>query len=151
MIRSDFLRNHGLKYRHNYIYAEDYKLWAEMAQKGACLYVLPEPLLDYRISGNQVSRIHHQQQVVTACRIRSELLTFLIKQKSGMYKKSLGRLYRLCVELNSAHLLGDSEIFQIFYLLLSNIAINNECELTDRFTNQTLKEQKPNPREMGSV
>ena len=53
------------------------------------LYIIPKPLLEYRISEGQVSRVHNQQQIETAGRIRNELLNFLIKKKvSLLYRTS---------------------------------------------------------------
>lgn len=82
MLRTDYIHSHQLKYRPEYIYAEDYKLWSDIACLGGTLYIIPKPLLEYRISESQVSHVHHQQQLETAERIRNELLNFLIKKKS---------------------------------------------------------------------
>ena len=41
MIRSEFIRNHNIKYEH-YDFAEDYKWWMEMARLGATFYVEPQ-------------------------------------------------------------------------------------------------------------
>ncbi len=50
MLRTDYIRTHQLKYCPEYIYAEDYQLWAEIACLGGALYVIPQPLIEYRIS-----------------------------------------------------------------------------------------------------
>ena len=76
MIRTAILNKHRLKYRPKYIYAEDYKLWAEIACRGGSLYIIPKPLIEYRTSEGLVSRIHNQRQMETANRIRNELLFF---------------------------------------------------------------------------
>lgn len=86
MLRTDYLRAHQLKYRPKYIYAEDYKLWSDIACLDGVLYIIPKPLLEYRISEGQVSRVHNQQQIETAGRIRNEL--FNKEKVSLLYRTS---------------------------------------------------------------
>ena len=126
MLRTDFLRTHRLKYRPKYIYAEDYKLWAEIACLDATLYMIPKPLLEYRISEGQASCVHHRQQNETAGRIRNELLKFLIKNKSKCYTKHLKKLLNAHVLLNEDNLLDDGYIFYGYYQIFSRILSLNE-------------------------
>ena len=121
MLRTDYLRTHQLKYRPRYIYAEDYKLWSEIACLGGSLYVIPKPLLEYRISENQVSRVHNQQQLEMAVQIRNELLNFLIKKKSYGYKDHLKKLFKAYALLNEDNLLDDEYIFYGYYKIFSRI------------------------------
>ena len=55
MIRKKFLIENKLHYE-NYPYAEDYKLWIEIAKKGGIFYVESQPLLYYRISETQITQ-----------------------------------------------------------------------------------------------
>lgn len=126
MLRTDYLRTYLLKYREKYIYAEDYKLWAEIACLGGILYIIPKPLLEYRISDGQVSRVHNQQQLETAARIRNELLNFLIKNKSHDYKAHLKKLFNAYALLNEDNLLEDEYIFYGYYKIFSHIFAENE-------------------------
>lgn len=61
MLRRDVLLQHGLRYRREYEYVEDYKLWCEMTQYGWA-DVLNEPLLYYRRHPGAASRVHAQLQ-----------------------------------------------------------------------------------------
>ncbi|EAK5529866.1 glycosyltransferase [Campylobacter lari] len=56
MIRAEFLKNYNLAYSYKYQYAEDYKLWADIIQKGGKIINIPEILLLYRISNSSISR-----------------------------------------------------------------------------------------------
>ena len=126
MLRTDYLRSHQLKYRPKYIYAEDYKLWSDIACLGGTLYIIPKPLLEYRISESQVSRVHYQQQLETAGRIRNELLNFLIKKKSHCYVEHLKNLFKAYVLLNEDNLLDDEYIFYGYYKIFSRIFAEDE-------------------------
>lgn len=126
MLRTDYLRSHHLKYRKKYIYAEDYKLWSEIACLGGALYVIPKPLLEYRISEGQVSRVHNQQQLETAGRIRNELLNFLIKKESRCYTEHLKKLFKAYALLNEDNLLDDGYIFYGYYKIFSRILTEDE-------------------------
>lgn len=59
MLRTDDLRTHQLRYRPKYIYAEDYKLWSDIACLGGAIYMISKPLLEYRISESQVSYVSY--------------------------------------------------------------------------------------------
>lgn len=125
MLRTEYIREHGQKYRPKYIYAEDYKLWAEIAMLGGTLYVIPKPLLEYRISPSQVSLIHNPQQTATACVIRNELLRFLIKYKSGRYFTHLKKYFNAQALLNEDGLLDEDHVFYGYYQIFSRIFSEN--------------------------
>lgn len=80
MLRTTYLREHGLSYRQGYPYAEDYKLWVDMALLGASFYIEPEFLLYYRVSPRQISRVHRREQAATSLRIQQELLEELLRR-----------------------------------------------------------------------
>lgn len=121
MLRTEYLREHKLRYRRNYIYAEDYKLWTDIACLGGQLHIIPKPLLEYRISDKQVSLTHSKEQAETACRIRNELLGYLIKHSVGRYAPPIRRLFSACANFNADGLMDDSEIFSLFYKLFTRI------------------------------
>ena len=62
MLRSATLKKWGLIYDENFVHAQDYDLWLMMAIKGCIFYVIPEPLLYYRISSNQITRSKSSSQ-----------------------------------------------------------------------------------------
>lgn len=126
MVRTDYLRNNHLEYRHRYIYAEDYWLWSEIACSGGKLHIIPKPLLEYRVSENQVSRVHYKKQTEAANKIRNRLLNYLIERQTGKTRLHLKKLYNAYILLNEDGLLDDTQIFYSFYQLFSNIIAEDE-------------------------
>lgn len=121
MLRTDYVRRHKLRYKAKYIYAEDYKLWTDIACLGGVMHIIPKPLLEYRIFAEQVSRVHNQEQRDAGNRIRNELLAYLMKHAARRYKRHLCSFYNACARLNEDRLLGDAFIFNTFYRLFSRI------------------------------
>jgi len=78
MIRRDFLMTHKLSYQH-YPYVEDYKLWVEIAKKKGSFYIVPKPLLAYRLSQDQVTITHSQEMIYNAALLRKEIQEYLQK------------------------------------------------------------------------
>lgn len=83
MIRRAFWEKHNLQYLSDYAYAEDYKMWADSAIKGATFYVLPQVLHYYRTSNEQVSNSHNTEQREIAKRVQEDILAYLIAQNSN--------------------------------------------------------------------
>jgi hypothetical protein len=79
MLRKSFLVEHGLQYE-RYAHAEDYKLWFEVAKCGGEFYIIPSPLLRYRISPEQVTQQNGREQKATAEKIRQEIRDYLQNQ-----------------------------------------------------------------------
>lgn len=118
MLRREFLFSNELGYRKGYNYAEDYKLWVDIALVGGQLYVVPEPLIEYRISEEQTSAIYHEEQYDVALKIRNELLQVLLNRKELCWSSELLDLYRVLSHINEQSLLSPEEIFTIFYWVL---------------------------------
>ncbi|MDE5981180.1 MAG: glycosyltransferase, partial [Bacteroidaceae bacterium] len=49
-VRTDVFKKHDLRYREEYKFAEDYRLWAEMLMSGLHLTNIGRPLINYRVS-----------------------------------------------------------------------------------------------------
>ena len=126
MLRTNFLRLHKLKYRYSYIFAEDYKLWAEIACKGGQIHIIPKPLLEYRIHKEQTSIIYNQQQSIIADKIRNELLVFLINNKAKTHAALLRKFLNVCKLLNKEMLIDDVQIFHNYHLIFSRLFENDE-------------------------
>lgn len=121
MMRKDYLKTNVLNYRNGYPYAEDYKLWTEIALLGGGLYIVPEPLIDYRVSDSQVSRKHHEDQAASALKIRNELLAYLITHEAGKYEQEVKNLFNAFADLNEKGLVQEDYIFWDFYNLFSTL------------------------------
>lgn len=57
MIRTEFLREHGLAYDKLAEYVEDYELWSRVVECGQAIN-LPNPLIKYRLHGQQGSAVN---------------------------------------------------------------------------------------------
>ncbi len=80
-IRRSFLSMNSLTYE-PYMYAEDYKLWFEIAKKGGAFYVESLPLLFYRFSEQQVSKCKRNIQSKTSWKIKKEVFCELLNRNS---------------------------------------------------------------------
>lgn len=120
MIRSEYLKKTGYYYKSEYIYAEDYKLWVDIALEGGAFYIIPKTLIEYRISKSQVSSIYSDIQANATLRIKNELLQELIL-KNRYYSNEIELLYSSLSRLNELEILQDDAIFWLFYKLFSNI------------------------------
>lgn len=72
MVRREALAKVPELYEEKYIYAEDYKLWLAMLERGLTLDNLPDMLVKYRCSPTQNSSRHAAQQQKTVTQIKEE-------------------------------------------------------------------------------
>lgn len=122
MIRKSFIQNYKICYQ-NYPYAEDYKMWVDIANTGGKFYIIPEALLKYRVSQGQVSNLNSASQTETALTIQTEILELLLQQNK--YKKDwINNFYRIMLEANNDDLIDGSHVLNIFYNML--MAIKNK-------------------------
>lgn len=75
-LRRSVLRAHGLRYREEYMTAEDYQLWCEMSRVTQ-LHNLADIMLHYRIHPHQVTRVQSVRGQQTTARIRQEQMAQL--------------------------------------------------------------------------
>lgn len=61
ILRSSIFRSAGLHYEDEFQFAEDYRLWTQLAQYGD-LANIPEPLISYRVHSGQLSSLKKQLQ-----------------------------------------------------------------------------------------
>lgn len=123
MIRNDFLEESQLGYE-NYAYAEDLRLWTEIAKLGGVFYIENQPLLYYRISETQVSNQQRDKQKATAEQILLETLDWLLERNKDSYPE-LEACFKSLVTLQEKGLLNFSGTLQI----LQKIFISNKNKL----------------------
>ena len=111
MIRKNFLVEHQLYYE-EYPYAEDFKLWSEIAKRGGTFYIENQPLLYYRISENQVTKRKKEEQKATSERILHEILNFLLDKNKEKYFE-LTELSKNLQKLQQKELISFAKILQI--------------------------------------
>lgn len=118
MIRKCFLQEHQLKYEY-YNYAEDFKLWSEVAKAGGVFYVVPRVLLKYRTSPTQVSIMNADAQQLTDWEIRNEILSFLL-ENNYQEDEEVQKLFQSIFYFNDAELLSPQICFELFYEIFRN-------------------------------
>lgn len=75
------LTQYGLKYDEGLKYAQDYGLWADIARYGK-ICILPDILVDYRSSPQQVSRKHREEQIRCDIATQKKMLLRLVDSVS---------------------------------------------------------------------
>ena len=106
MIRTSFLRNLGIKYKSEYPYAEDYKMWSDIAMNGGTIYAIKEPLIKYRIHDSSISIQNMLKQKETATKIQNEIYNYLI-EKVIPYKDLYLKLNEILQELKNNNVISD--------------------------------------------
>jgi len=95
MIRRFKLQQSGCLYQSGYPCAEDYKLWTDLAVKGFQFANIPEPLIRYRISPQQVTQVLQNDMRITSIKIGLEYAEVVMEQmaeKEKMYFDLFGSL-----------------------------------------------------------
>lgn len=110
MIKKEFLFNHHIEYQ-NYPYAEDYKLWFDIAKAGGTLFVEPQELLMYRINNAQVTVTNKEEMYLSSIRIKKEILLYLL---SIYNNKTFNHLLVDFENLEKTKLMSNDEIFRFF-------------------------------------
>lgn len=77
MMRRSVLDKHKFRYEPAFVYAEDYRLWLRMLQAGVVFRNLPEPLIRYRVSDQQVTHLKGNVQHEHAEQARREAAAWL--------------------------------------------------------------------------
>lgn len=128
MIRRDFLEKHNIRYQY-YDYAEDYKIWAEMAKCGANFYVYPKPLILHRMDARQVSRVYAHEQWQTRLRIQQEIIEGLLPKILPTVRKDVSAYYESLIALNKARLMQGDRVAQEMYQVLDQLRRRGELVL----------------------
>ncbi len=117
MIRRRFITLHHLHYREGYAYAEDFKLWTDIARKYGRFYVIPQPLLRYRITPTQVTHAHRQEQEETRLMIQQEIIEYLLQTSRPEFRKKAVKLYRqLLLAYDEGLLPADMVVATMFHV-----------------------------------
>lgn len=114
MIRKSFLISQDIKYQ-NYEYAEDYKLWFEIAKSGGEFYVIPKELLSYRLSEGQVSQQHGKKMLLQSNKIKQEIIEYLIEKNTFSTNCNLPVLYQNLISLVDDELMSFESMTTIYF------------------------------------
>lgn len=130
LLRNDFIKQKGVKYEQDYIYAEDFKLWVEVAKQGGVFYVETQSLLYYRISTEQISDKKQKEQNQICISIKKEIIAYLIALNKAHYP-SLSEIENSMQKACNENLMEDNDICKFFGAVflknknILNIGINN--------------------------
>ncbi len=128
MIRRSFLQKHRIKYK-NYPYAEDFKLWTDIARHGGQFYVIPKPLIRHRLNSAQVSKVHAKEQWQTRLQIQQEVIDHLITTLTHPAKRHIRTLFNQLLILNAANLIQGDKVATFMYNLLNQIRLKGYLQL----------------------
>lgn len=87
-MRNDIIKKLNLRYRNEYKYAEDYRLWTEMLMLGLRLINIERPLINYRVSCNQISHVKGDIQAIVSGKIQSELEQWIMATEELVIKET---------------------------------------------------------------
>lgn len=85
-------------YSIGYSYAEDYKLWIDMAMKECCFANIPEVLLKYRVSDKQVTFVHGEEMSISSIKIQHEYLEWVMEHIVEQ-KRDVEPVFNLLIEV----------------------------------------------------
>lgn len=117
MIRRSFLINHKLVYN-SVKYAEDYRLWVDIAKAGGTFYVIPTSLVYYRISSKNMSKQNIQEREKETFNIRKEILYKLLEERLVGANAELKRIFTFMEIAAERNIVPVDLIFSFFYKLL---------------------------------
>lgn len=124
MIRRNFLSCHRLHYK-EYLYAEDFKLWTDIALKGGRFYVIPKKLLRYRITNGQITNAHRQEQNATRLIIQQEIIEEKLRQIPSHHKSQVMRLYKQMLQANQSGYLASDAVIRVMFGMFQNLNKKN--------------------------
>jgi glycosyltransferase involved in cell wall biosynthesis len=121
LIRRESLQKYGLSYRHEYIYAEDYKLWTDFLMHGCKLANIPYFLLNYRCGNTQVTQNHTREMGIVTEKIKNEYREYVMNRLSAEGEDVADFINRLKAQSNRNY----DRAMQIIQLMYRNL-LNNE-------------------------
>lgn len=127
MIRRSFLVNNRISYK-NYAYAEDFKLWTDIARKGGSFYVIPQPLIRYRISKGQITHIHFREQEDTRVAIQQEIIEDELRHIPSIYEEAAKRLYEELLAAYQRGLLTADHVIKSMSYMFDNLLRNTQID-----------------------
>lgn len=117
MLRADFLKKNALKYE-NYPWAEDHKLWVEIAKSGGGFYVESQTLLYRQLSSEDIDTEQGKEREKSTEKITDEVLEYMIKQNKEEHPE-LSTIYNGFCKLQKKGLFTQNEISVFYHNLFS--------------------------------
>lgn len=76
-IRKNILLDYNIRHEYGYSFADDYKLWSEIAKVGK-LANIPQVLTKYRVSNSQTTATHYDSMMSATTVIQTEMLIYFL-------------------------------------------------------------------------
>jgi len=105
-------------YKKGYNSAEDYKLWTDLAMEGLRFANIPEILLKYRCSENQVTNIRQKEMISSSQKIRLEYAEVIIEMLVEG-KKQYESFFNELIDLYNNQFISVSTFLRTIYNFLS--------------------------------
>lgn len=121
------INNIRLCYKEEYIYAEDYKLWMDLAVEGYRFANIPKVLVKYRVSEAQNTNRYHREMLETTLKIQNEYIEHVMEK----IFESDERFYELLnsmIELHNDDTLSFSDIEKMVYILFTSFLRMNRID-----------------------
>lgn len=106
-------------YRQDFIYAEDYQLWTELAMTGLRFANIPEVLVKYRRSETQNTSKYASLMYKTAHRIQGEYLEYISEKLAEADERLFGFIDQT-IELVNENILAFNTLKQAIYDIYKN-------------------------------
>jgi len=121
ILRTATIQAHNLRYREDYMYAEDFKLWLDIAKTGR-LANIPKVLLHYRCSDQQVSNRKKEMQKTNANKIHMEAIDlFLSRLERSDATVSIYKINEQLTALHSNTVISFEAYCKIIYEIAKNV------------------------------
>lgn len=128
IIRKSTVLNLKLKYK-DYSYADDYKFWTDFALSGARFANIPQPLIYYRTSSNQLTNKYWDNMSFASNKIRLEYAEGIINRMIEDDERYLSLMEQI-IYLFEVDLLN----FELFTRMLYHL-FKNHLEINKSFLN----------------
>jgi glycosyltransferase involved in cell wall biosynthesis len=116
-------------YNPQYIYAEDYKMWTDLAIKGYQFANIPEVIIKYRISENQVTQMKNKEMMVCSRKISAEYIESvvdIILESDKTFKNILSEIIDLYKNKNISFNSLCNILYYVYKEFLSTSKLSSE-------------------------
>jgi glycosyltransferase involved in cell wall biosynthesis len=125
--RRSVLIEHNIRHEEGYSFADDYKLWSEIAKVGK-LANIPKILTKYRTSDKQASVVNYGPMMAASCVIQYEMLQYLLNAFSPSDRLDTMIAEKILPgieELNDKGFFSKDTYFKFMYELIRGLSQRN--------------------------
>ncbi|OLQ92075.1 hypothetical protein BIY22_16315 [Vibrio panuliri] len=127
MFRSAAIKENGIRYRKEYLHAEDYQFWIELSKLGK-LYNLPKGLVKYYRHNEQISAKYYSDQIA----ISKQIVRKVIREVWPTIKDDLlSAVISLCVHQQGVHPNCHFPLKELDYTIETILLMNQETRHFD--------------------